>query len=93
MALTPGVSCLPLVFRRLPVADVMMTCERGPDYDPAAYLAETSCPRCGVLGLVVATEEELEAAKPEDRRMMNEVMCPAPPIGRCPACGLVGNAM
>ena len=58
------------------------------DFDPAAALAATACPRCRAVGLVETDTETMNATPPADRHQARMIVDPSVPA-RCPACGLV----
>ena len=59
------------------------------DFDPVARLAVEVCPRCKGRGLVLATSEDCDNVKPEDRAQEWATVCPSV-AAKCSACGLVG---
>ncbi len=60
------------------------------DFDPMARLAREDCPRCKVRGLVLATDEDCDNLKSEDRALEWSTVCPSV-AAKCLACGLVGE--
>lgn len=60
------------------------------DFDPAAALASTACPRCHAAGLVETDTDTVDATPPTDRHQARVIVSPSVPA-RCPACGLVMN--
>lgn len=59
-------------------------------FDPVARLAESKCPRCHTVGLVVVDAETYANTTEADRHDETVYICPSI-TARCPACGLVGN--
>ena len=60
------------------------------DFDPVAALAQEDCHRCKARGLVPATQDDRDSAKPEDRAQEWCTVSPST-AAKCPACGLVGE--
>lgn len=58
------------------------------DFDPAAALAATACPRCHAVGLVETDPDTVNTTPPTDRHQARCIVSPSVPA-RCPACGLV----
>lgn len=58
------------------------------DFDPAAALAATTCPRCRAVGLVETDMDTVCATSQTDRHQAHVIVSPSVPA-RCPACGLV----
>lgn len=60
------------------------------DFNPVATLAEEDCPRCKGRGLVLATDEDCDNVKPEERAQASSAICPSL-AAKCPACGFLGD--
>lgn len=59
----------------------------APEFDVATALADTSCPRCGTLGLIEADDAAHRAAPERDLHVPRFHINPSV-YCRCPACGL-----